>query len=56
MELVARIIPYQAITGNNNFDEADWNALKIIPYQAITGNNNDNREILKIWRLYHTKR
>ena len=34
------IIPYQAITGNNNATEAEWETLMIIPYQAITGNNN----------------
>ncbi len=34
------IIPYQAITGNNNLQFAEDTREWIIPYQAITGNNN----------------
>ena len=34
------IIPYQAITGNNNPSIDDSTLPIIIPYQAITGNNN----------------
>ena len=34
------IIPYQAITGNNNYAVKMFSGTKIIPYQAITGNNN----------------
>ena len=34
------IIPYQAITGNNNLAENMSDMFGIIPYQAITGNNN----------------
>ena len=34
------IIPYQAITGNNNYSISENPEIKIIPYQAITGNNN----------------
>ena len=34
------IIPYQAITGNNNPLNGSYLHLDIIPYQAITGNNN----------------
>ena len=34
------IIPYQAITGNNNELDIDKYGSDIIPYQAITGNNN----------------
>ncbi len=41
------IIPYQAITGNNNRMLLYVKSLRIIPYQAITGNNN---------HTLHTKR
>ena len=34
------IIPYQAITGNNNSCIVLLLFYSIIPYQAITGNNN----------------
>ena len=34
------IIPYQAITGNNNKEPEEAGTCRIIPYQAITGNNN----------------
>ena len=34
------IIPYQAITGNNNVELKTSRPGVIIPYQAITGNNN----------------
>ena len=34
------IIPYQAITGNNNILRNQLKIGLIIPYQAITGNNN----------------
>ena len=34
------IIPYQAITGNNNEILIQEPCNDIIPYQAITGNNN----------------
>ena len=34
------IIPYQAITGNNNLLIMIVILNSIIPYQAITGNNN----------------
>ena len=34
------IIPYQAITGNNNYTATTAAHASIIPYQAITGNNN----------------
>ena len=38
--MVILIIPYQAITGNNNVRKIKSAVLAIIPYQAITGNNN----------------
>ena len=34
------IISYQAITGNNNWQDCLVACLAIISYQAITGNNN----------------
>ena len=37
------IIPYQAITGNNNKNGLPAIRRNIIPYQAITGNNNSRR-------------
>ena len=40
LEVGFLIIPYQAITGNNNIVYVQVNEEKIIPYQAITGNNN----------------
>ena len=50
------IIPYQAITGNNNSRMMVISAIIIIPYQAITGNNNLARLALPGFELYHTKR
>ena len=38
---VQPIIPYQAITGNNNLRTEKNGRSLIIPYQAITGNNNN---------------
>ena len=50
------IIPYQAITGNNNFFTIFPVDIYIIPYQAITGNNNPALITSIALELYHTKR
>ena len=50
------IIPYQAITGNNNTEGFGYWYESIIPYQAITGNNNNAPKWSLSRGLYHTKR
>ena len=39
------IISYQAITGNNNREDAPTWWREIISYQAITGNNNQTFQL-----------
>ena len=49
MENLGQIIPYQAITGNNNWQIQQKQPEEIIPYQAITGNNNLNKVKVPDW-------
>ena len=45
------IIPYQAITGNNNDVDVLDVRYPIIPYQAITGNNNKTENVLQLTQI-----